>query len=311
MSSTFTSTSNSTASSSPISNSGSNSGDSKRLVITGVILGILGAIGVGLILWWTMRMKPKVPYEEEASEPASRPQSKSQSHSRTTSISTRRTNITRKSKSLHLANAPKITPFNPLTSQDVAGPRFVHTPGTNMRIATRLSNGIWQFSEPQRGLLGQSNPFEPSLQVLLDQRTRSPSPGPTYLSPISTYSPTNPFSDPNVCVAYRPTQSIQFSMLMPWIWIRNLRLRRRRFKPYPFTRPGALTASRTQTQAQSVYRGTIYDLQKLHSIYSPSSSTGAGTLVPAGIHDLDDEIRAHKGKPLPVAESELMRREFK
>ncbi|KAF5344744.1 hypothetical protein D9758_015293 [Tetrapyrgos nigripes] len=37
------------------------------------------------------------------------------------------------------------------------GPRFIHTPGENMRIASRLENGVWMFSDPKRtrgGLLG-------------------------------------------------------------------------------------------------------------------------------------------------------------
>ncbi|THU89411.1 hypothetical protein K435DRAFT_289388 [Dendrothele bispora CBS 962.96] len=39
------------------------------------------------------------------------------------------------------------------------GPRFVHTPGQNMRIATRLENGVWVFSDPKRrrGGLGTLN----------------------------------------------------------------------------------------------------------------------------------------------------------
>ncbi|KAK7471956.1 hypothetical protein VKT23_000063 [Stygiomarasmius scandens] len=39
------------------------------------------------------------------------------------------------------------------------GPRFVHTPGQNMRVATRLENGVWVFSDPKRrrGNLGQSH----------------------------------------------------------------------------------------------------------------------------------------------------------
>ncbi|KAE9383920.1 hypothetical protein BT96DRAFT_1008628 [Gymnopus androsaceus JB14] len=242
-----------------------------------MILGILGAIGVGLILWWTMRMKPKVPYEEEA-------------------ISTRRTNITRKSKSLHLANAPKITPFNPLTSQDVAGPCFVHTPETNMRIATRLSNGIWQFSEPQRGLLGQSNPFKPLLQVLLNQRTRSPSPGPTYLSPISMYSPTNPFSDPSVVSPidqqHNPFNShADATDLETKICISDDDVQT---VPIHTTRSSYRSDA---TQAQSVYRGTIYDLQKLHSIYSSLiASTGAGPSYPCRYSHLDERDTGTQGK---------------
>ncbi|KAJ3823191.1 hypothetical protein F5880DRAFT_1507164 [Lentinula raphanica] len=64
---------------------------------------------------------------------------------------------------------------------------------------------------------------------------------------------------------------------------------------YPFTRPNMLTL---RTQTQSVIRGTVYDLQSLSS---------AGTSVPAGIHDLDEDVVKNRGKPLPVADSELMR----
>lgn len=145
--------------------SGSSNSNSHGLLIAGVILGLFGAIGVGIIIWWTRRMKPKVPYEEdEPSKTQFQAGDDSRAHSRSTSISTRLALSSLPSASIasnrksSAALASKITPFNPSSSSlDLHGtaPRFIHTPGANMRIATRLSNGVWQFSEPQRGFLGQ------------------------------------------------------------------------------------------------------------------------------------------------------------
>ncbi|KAJ7630289.1 hypothetical protein FB45DRAFT_915087 [Roridomyces roridus] len=53
-------------------------------------------------------------------------------------------------------------------------PRFVHTPGTNMRIANRRADGGWEFSDPRA-------PFTPSI---VEARDRSP---PRAYSPYSHY----------------------------------------------------------------------------------------------------------------------------
>ncbi|KAJ3748307.1 hypothetical protein DFH05DRAFT_549936 [Lentinula detonsa] len=310
------------SSSSFADDSGSNS---HQLAVLGAVLGVFGIIGVGIILWWTIKMKPKVPYEEEArSAPAP-----SQMHvnsstgnsygvadalRRSLTLNRSLNSGTGRSKSDGLKRnkslAAKITPFNPDATSDGDGPRFVHTPGSNMRIATRLSNGVWQFSEPVRGALGQMHPLAAASQVsLLHTQTleRSPSPGPSslYFTPISTSA--NPFSDANF---YAPTRC-ESPAENPFD---SAEIHEREREPprqgtaesygstttsttkYPFRRP-AVPMLRTQTQ--SIVRGTVYDLQSLSS---------AGTSVPAGIHDLDEDVVKNRGKALPVVESELMRR---
>ncbi|KAJ7062337.1 hypothetical protein C8F01DRAFT_128113 [Mycena amicta] len=63
-----------------------------------------------------------------------------------------------------------------ITAADGKGtPRFVHTPGTNMRTATRRADGAWEFSDPRA-------PFAPSIIADASERpsssySRSPSPG--------------------------------------------------------------------------------------------------------------------------------------
>ncbi|KAJ3851990.1 hypothetical protein EV368DRAFT_82983 [Lentinula lateritia] len=321
----------STSAVAPASSSSSfdtDSGNSHRLAITGAVLGVFGIIGVGIILWWTLRMKPKVPYEEEAPStpvPRSSPHTASGSGvadalRRSLTLNGSLSNDVGRSKSSTLNRnkslAAKITPFNPDATIEGDGPRFVHTPGTNMRIATRLSNGVWQFSEPVRGALGQfyigyfgqMHPLaaasQASLLLQTQDRASSPSrPYSPYLTPTSNLS--NPFSDAN---SYAPTRCESpaenpFDSGEISDYERDARrqdteshVSTTTTSHYPFTRPSALTL---RTQAQSMFRGTVYDLQSLSS---------PGSAVPAGIHDIDEEIMKHRGKPLPVADSELMRR---
>ncbi|KAJ3904717.1 hypothetical protein F5879DRAFT_45844 [Lentinula edodes] len=316
----------STSSVAPASSSSSfdtDSGNSHRLAITGAVLGVFGIIGVGIILWWTLRMKPKVPYEEEApSTPVPRPSPHTASGSgvadalrRSLTLNRSLSNDIGRSKSSNLNRnkslAAKITPFNPDATIEGDGPRFVHTPGANMRIATRLSNGVWQFSEPVRGALGQMHPLAAASQASLLLQTQnldtasSPSlPYSPYLTPTSNLS--NPFSDANSYAPTRCESPAENPFDSEEISDYGRAARRQDTSEshvsttttshYPFTRPSALTL---RTQTQSMFRGTVYDLQSLSS---------PGSAVPAGIHDIDEDIMKHRGKPLPVADSELMRR---
>ncbi|KAJ3835424.1 hypothetical protein F5878DRAFT_309581 [Lentinula raphanica] len=306
----------SSSSSSFADDSGSNS---HRLAAAGAVLGVLGIIGIGLIIWWTVKMKPKVPYEEEAPATPVPPQMHANESSGSSpgiadalrrSLTLNGGGLGRSKSDLSQSKslAAKITPFNPDSTTDGDGPRFVHTPGANMRIATRLSNGVWQFSEPVRGALGQIHPLAAASQASLLQtqnieRSLSPIPHSPYLTPTS--NPANPFSDAHVYAPTRCESPIENPFQSEEGHERD------QFRQgtvdshvstttttpkYPFTRPNALTL---RTQTQSVIRGTVYDLQSLSS---------AGTSVPAGIHDLDEDVVKNRGKPLPVADSELMRR---
>ncbi|KAJ7644495.1 hypothetical protein FB45DRAFT_861831 [Roridomyces roridus] len=63
-------------------------------------------------------------------------------------------------------------------------PRFVHTPGTNMRIANRRADGAWEFSDPRA-------PFTPSL--IEDASTQL---DPRDVPPLRAYSPYSHYDTP-------------------------------------------------------------------------------------------------------------------
>ncbi|KAJ4471417.1 hypothetical protein J3R30DRAFT_3407791 [Lentinula aciculospora] len=328
MASSTSSVAPSASESSFATDSGSNS---HKLAVTGAVLGVFGIIGIGIILWWTIKMKAKIPYgEEPPSTPVQRLQTSNSpgagqgmadalrrsltlNRSMSSGLGQSKSSSLNRNKSL----AAKITPFNPDATTDGDGPRFVHTPGANMRIATRLSNGVWQFSEPVRGALGQIHPLAAASQASLLLHTQnidkpSSRPHSPYLTPTS--NPANPFSDANIYAPTRCESPGQNPFDSEETTENRQGLRRQgtseshvstmtattttttTVSKYSFTRPSALTL---RTQTQSVVRGTVYDLQSLSS---------AGTAVPAGIHDLDEDVVKNRGKPLPVADSELMRR---
>ncbi|KAF9257907.1 hypothetical protein L218DRAFT_770062 [Marasmius fiardii PR-910] len=148
----------------------------RRLVVAGVTLGLIGLIAVSIILYWTFHLK--VPGSVPTlSDPEAYPSSKDKSSPPSSSAAkgkgagglVRKATKTLHSFNNHTLNAldalggnarykktdynssAKITPFgasNDEETPDGHKPKFIHIPGQNMRIATRMPNGAWTFSEP-------------------------------------------------------------------------------------------------------------------------------------------------------------------
>lgn len=79
----------------------------------------------------------------------------------------------------------RITPFG-THAPDSETPRFIHSPGQNMRIATRRTDGAWDFADPRA-------PFAPTGITDLDN-VAFPSPtseGRKFLFPPRSSSPTS------------------------------------------------------------------------------------------------------------------------
>ncbi|KAK7052875.1 hypothetical protein VNI00_004195 [Paramarasmius palmivorus] len=115
----------------------------RRMLIAGLVLGFLGLIAVGIIIFWTLRLKAPQFYTLEDPEHSSSSPSDDGGVKRHISV---KAGLKRKATGKLLDRnhiAAKITPFG----------SNVHTPGENMRIASRLPNGAWQFSEPNAGVL--------------------------------------------------------------------------------------------------------------------------------------------------------------
>ncbi|KIY61421.1 hypothetical protein CYLTODRAFT_447710 [Cylindrobasidium torrendii FP15055 ss-10] len=102
-----------------------------RLLMAGLIMAVLGIVLVGVIMYCTRRFQKKKAAEAEAAGEADK------------SIETL--------ESGHPAR--RITPFWASTQVNPAGdgPRFVHVPGADMRIALRRDDGSWQFESPRAG----------------------------------------------------------------------------------------------------------------------------------------------------------------
>ncbi|KAI0071656.1 hypothetical protein K474DRAFT_1712265 [Panus rudis PR-1116 ss-1] len=62
-----------------------------------------------------------------------------------------------------LSLAARVTPFSPNTTTE--GPRFHHRPGEGMRVATRRSDGGWDFSQPLTLQVPATSPFADSNSV--------------------------------------------------------------------------------------------------------------------------------------------------
>ncbi|KAG7091515.1 hypothetical protein E1B28_010543 [Marasmius oreades] len=136
----------------------------RRLLITGLTLGLIGLIAVFIIIYWTLRLKipqsiPTLADPESLptrrSSPKSALNSSSSSSSKggnlvrkaTTTLSSFSNNLNTRHNKLNFP--AKITPFGSSNDdQHSQKPKFIHIPGQNMRIATRLPNGAWTFSEP-------------------------------------------------------------------------------------------------------------------------------------------------------------------
>ncbi|KAK1223594.1 hypothetical protein PQX77_013523 [Marasmius sp. AFHP31] len=165
MSSNTTSNTTSTISSA-VSASASTVGQhdySRSLLAAGLTLGILGAIAIAIIVRWTYHLKvPNGPTTLKDMEEGDAMDKPSKHKRRGPSISGAVAlggGLVRKAtgKLLHSGSSPsdsrrqlaaKITPFGSSTNEEGDGPKFVHIPGQNMRIATRTANGGWTFSEP-------------------------------------------------------------------------------------------------------------------------------------------------------------------
>ncbi|ESK85480.1 hypothetical protein Moror_10117 [Moniliophthora roreri MCA 2997] len=106
-----------------------------RMLIAGLVLGFLGIIAVGIIVFWTLRLK--IPSESYS------PETLTTSTSNIQRQASMKSSLKRKATGRLLDRnhiAAKITPFGHDTSQDART-------GENMRIATRLPNGAWSFTE--------------------------------------------------------------------------------------------------------------------------------------------------------------------
>lgn len=94
----------------------------------GIVLGVVGALLVAGVIYATWRMKRRRSSENaDAMESSlvSAPQGRSLDRSHP---------------------AARITPFG---SPEGETPRFKHTPGADMRIATRRPDGAWHFADPR------------------------------------------------------------------------------------------------------------------------------------------------------------------
>ncbi|KAL0565262.1 hypothetical protein V5O48_016761 [Marasmius crinis-equi] len=137
---------------------------SKPLVAAISTLAVIGVIAIAFIIWWTYHLK--IPngmvtlkdMENAAPEPPPKHRRRGPSISGAVALGG---GLVRKATTKLLSSsgagpstsrrelAAKITPFGSSASREEEDkPRFVHIPGQNMRIATRLPTGAWTFSEP-------------------------------------------------------------------------------------------------------------------------------------------------------------------
>jgi len=124
------------------------SGSSGNHTVIGVVLGIVGILVLGVVVFAVLRLRRRRPSEHD-SKPFT-PSVIGLNHP-----------------------ATRITPFG---SPAVETPRFRHTPGAEMRIATRRPDGAWQFADPEA-------PFTPSGVSDLES---SPASSHTTLPPASS-----------------------------------------------------------------------------------------------------------------------------
>ncbi|PBK90399.1 hypothetical protein ARMGADRAFT_297065 [Armillaria gallica] len=95
----------------------------KRPLIAGVTLASVALLVIAIILFFTFRRR------------------KSSGSGSEDYIFSRHATVVDRS---HIAS--RITPFGAPGGET---PQFVHTPGSNMRIANRRSDGVWTFSDPR------------------------------------------------------------------------------------------------------------------------------------------------------------------
>ncbi|TFK50813.1 hypothetical protein OE88DRAFT_1659901 [Heliocybe sulcata] len=101
----------------------------KRVVAIGISLGVLGFLVIVGIIFWVLRLRRRARGVQDATSLTDR---NHQKYLRHTDVDER-----------HPAN--RVIPFGAPGGET---PRFTHTPGANMRIATRRSDGAWDFIEP-------------------------------------------------------------------------------------------------------------------------------------------------------------------
>ncbi|KAF7357438.1 hypothetical protein MSAN_01339800 [Mycena sanguinolenta] len=120
-------------------------------------------------------------------------------------------------------------------------PRFVHTAGTNMRVATRRPDGAWEFADSRA-------PFTPSIIADASDTASISHPPSRSTSPVRD-SPYSRTSVPGSSSELLPPPVAVSNAASPW---------------------GAPTTPRTADSARSPWR----------SIHSPSPSTSASTFLP-------------------------------
>jgi len=101
----------------------------KRVVAVGVSLGIIGFLAIVGIIFWVLRLRRRSTGAQDATSLTDRNHQKYLRH----------TDVDEQHP------ARRVVPFG---SPEGETPRFVHTPGENMRIATRRPDGAWDFIEP-------------------------------------------------------------------------------------------------------------------------------------------------------------------
>ncbi|KAJ6451644.1 hypothetical protein C8R45DRAFT_946188 [Mycena sanguinolenta] len=120
-------------------------------------------------------------------------------------------------------------------------PRFVHTAGTNMRVATRRPDGAWEFADSRA-------PFTPSIIADASETASISHPRSRSTSPARN-SPYSRTSVPGSSSELLPPPAAVTNLASPW---------------------GAPTTPRTADSTRSPWR----------SVHSPSPSTSASTFLP-------------------------------
>ncbi|KAH8806821.1 hypothetical protein DL96DRAFT_598726 [Flagelloscypha sp. PMI_526] len=167
-------------------------GNDKRTLTAGIVLGVFGIIGVAIILFWVYRMK-KPQSDGSPSESGKSGYAftgfgngaKSANHQ---GVKTQQKNTT-----------TQVTPFSFAANGD--GPVYGHEPGSNMRIASRRSNGIWIFHDvdPATGSpLGIHDPTPSPTSPFTSSPSAAPS---TFTFEPRGYSSTR--SDPEPAPSFR------------------------------------------------------------------------------------------------------------
>ncbi|EPQ55337.1 hypothetical protein GLOTRDRAFT_111209 [Gloeophyllum trabeum ATCC 11539] len=127
----------------------------KRVVALGISLGVVGFLVIVGIVFYVLRLRKRTAAVPDATTLTDR---NHQKYLRHTDVDAR-------------DPAHRVVPFG---SPGGETPRFVHTPGANMRVAQRGPDGAWEFFDPAR-------PLTPS--GFRDPDSMPPSPSSTVFTP--------------------------------------------------------------------------------------------------------------------------------